>query len=91
MGNVTLGYIVDSLIGIERPFVVVSSRACGIVEVSLTNRRNVLAAALTTVVLLPGLAGAQTYTAPQARRQFITLSYNWSYTCLLYTSPSPRD
>ncbi len=57
----------------------------------MTNRRNVIAAALTTVILLPGLAGAQTYTAPQPRRQFITLSYNWPYTFPQHLKEHPLE
>lgn len=41
------------------------------------------------LLLLPSFAPAQTYTPPQPRRQFVTVSYDWLYTHPLHFADHP--
>ena len=41
------------------------------------------------LLLLPSFAPAQTYTVPQPRRQFVTISYDWLYTHPLHFGDHP--
>lgn len=43
------------------------------------------------VLLVPAVAVAQTYTVPQARRQFVTFSYSWLYTHPLHFAEHPVE
>lgn len=51
----------------------------------------IVAIALATTALVPLAAEAQTYVAPPARRQFITISYNWLYTLPLHFADHPLE
>lgn len=50
-----------------------------------------VAIALTTSALWPLTAEAQPYVAAPARRQFITISYNWLYTLPLHFADHPLE
>jgi hypothetical protein len=43
------------------------------------------------LLLLPFCTSAQTYTVPQPRRQFVTLSYSWLYTHPLHFAEHPVE
>lgn len=43
------------------------------------------------VLLLPSATVAQTYTVPQPRRQFLTVSYSWLYTHPLHFAEHPLE
>src|SRR6185312_8400519 len=46
---------------------------------------------LILLMLIPVPAAAQTYSAPQARRQWVTFSYDWQYTYPLHFAEFPLE
>jgi hypothetical protein len=60
-------------------------------EVSLTNWRILAAAAVALVTAWPLSAEAQTYTAPRARRQWVSISYDWLYSLPLHFAEHPLE
>lgn len=43
------------------------------------------------LVLIPAISAAQTYSSPQPRRQFVTISYDWLYTQALHFAEHPLE
>ncbi len=58
---------------------------------SNTRRRAVRLALITSFIVLPALAEAQTYSEPKQRRQFVSVSYDWMHTEPLHFAEHPLE
>ncbi len=58
---------------------------------SNTHRRATRLALITSFVVLPAIAAAQTYSEPRPRRQFVSVSYDWMHSEPLHFAEHPLE